>query len=296
MPKLIDSHCHVNFNTYQDDGTEVIRRCLDKDIWLINVGSQYTTSRRAFNIAAEYSIGVYAAIGLHPIHLFKTHVDEEEIKFATQEEQFDAVKYQALIDADRDNISTEDSNKIIAVGEIGLDYYHLPKNYTLDEVKTKQAQELVKQLNFADQNNLPVILHCRGSVDKPLEAYHDLLKIVKRQMLNVSCQLSGVLHCYGGDLAIAQEFIKLGFYIGFTGIITFGKNAEGLRQIVKTLPLDKILIETDAPYLAPDPHRGQRNEPNYVELVAQKIAEIKNVTFAEVAQQTTNNSQTLFNI
>ena len=128
MPQLIDSHTHTNFNIFKDDGIEVIRRCLAQDIWLINVGSQYSTSERAFNIATKYQQGVYSAIGLHPVHLFKTEINEEEIKFNTHEEQFDIKKYQALIDIDRKNSSNRKTNKIVAVGEIGLDYYHLSKN------------------------------------------------------------------------------------------------------------------------------------------------------------------------
>ncbi len=295
MPQLIDSHTHTNFNIFKNDGTEVIRRCLAKDIWLINVGSQYSTSERAFNIAIKYQQGVYSAIGLHPVHLFKTEINEEEIKFNTHEEQFDIKKYQALIDIDRKNSSNKEINKIVAVGEIGLDYYHLPKNYSLTEVKSRQKQELINQLKFAVKNDLPVIIHCRGSVSDPYQAYDDIYTILKQQ-IDLGLNLRGVIHCYGGNLAQAKKFITLGFYIGFTGIITFGKNAEPLREIVRQLPLSKILVETDAPYLTPDPYRGQRNEPLYVKYVAKKIAEIKNISFTEVAKQTVNNTRKLFNI
>ncbi len=292
MPKLIDSHTHTNFNIFKNDGTEVIRRCLANDIWLINVGSQYSTSERAFNIAIKYPQGVYSAIGLHPVHLFKTEIDEEEIKFNTHEEEFDVKKYQALIDLDYKNSG---HNKIVAIGEIGLDYYHLPTGHSLTEVKTRQSQEFIKQLKFATKNNLPVIIHCRGSVNNPYQAYDDIYDILNQQ-IKLGLKLRGVIHCYGGNLAQAKKFIALGFYIGFTGIITFGRNADDLRNIAKKLPLNKILIETDAPYLTPVPYRGQRNEPAYVEYVAYKIAEIKNIPFIEVAEQTVNNTKELFKI
>src|SRR3989338_1326442 len=290
---LIDTHAHLNFNAYKDDGHEVIRRALDKNIWLINVGSQNTTSTRAVKIANQYEKGIYAAIGLHPIHLSETEVDEEEIKFQSREEKFTENKYQELLD---------NNKKIVAVGEIGLDYFNIPKSTTMDEVKKIQKQEFIKQLQFAAKNNLPVILHCRGSKKNPSDAYQDLINILKIQTThyklpttNYPLQIKGVIHCFGGSLEIAEQFIKLGFYLGFTGIITY-KNAESVSDIAKQAPLEKILVETDCPYLAPDPHRGERNEPAYVEYVARKIAIIKNISFEKVADATTQNAKKLFGI
>ena len=288
MPLLIDSHTHTNFNSFKDDHQVVISRVLNKDIWLINVGSQYTTSARAFKIAQNYPQGVYAAIGLHPIHLFGLEVDEEEGEFVSRQERFDPQKYQALLDQDM-------ALKIVAIGEIGLDYYHLPGQHSLEEVKQIQSEQFIMQLKFAVQNNLPVIVHCRGSAKDPYGAYDDLYHILNDQIKN-GLNLRGVIHCYGGNLAQAEKFTNLGFYIGFTGIITFGKNAEPLREIARQLPLNKILVETDAPYLTPAPYRGQRNEPAYVEYVAKKLAEIKHLTFEQIAEQTTHNTKQLFNI
>ncbi len=288
MPQLIDSHTHTNFTAFKDDCQAVIQRALDKDIWLVNVGSQYTTSLRAVKLAEQYEQGVYAAIGLHPIHLFHIMVDEAEAEFASRQERFVAEKYQALVDEDK-------SHKIIAMGEIGLDYYHLPENESFKAVKKIQTEQFISQLKFAVKNNLPVIIHCRGSADDPYGAYDDLYTILNRQIKS-GLALRGVVHCYGGNLTQAKKFIALDFYIGFTGIVTFGKNADQLRQIVKELPLDRILVETDAPYLTPAPYRGQRNEPSYVELVAKKIAEVKNVSFEEVAKQTTYNVSQLFKL
>ncbi len=288
MSKLIDSHTHTNFNSFKDDYQQVIQRALDQEINLINVGSQYSTSARAIKIAQLYSNGVYAAIGLHPIHLFDIEVDEDEIEFASRQERFEANKYQDLIKQDK-------AKKIVAVGEIGLDYYHLPKNKFFDEVKKIQVEQLILQLKFAVKNNLPVIIHCRGSQQDAFGAYDDIYNILKQQ-IGLGLNLRGVIHCYGGNLSQAKKFIALGFYIGFTGIITFGRNAENLRNIVKELPLNKILIETDAPYLTPAPYRGERNEPSYVKFVAQKISEIKAINFNVVAQQTVKNTESLFKI
>ncbi len=288
MSFLIDSHAHVNFNAYQDDGDAVIRRSLDQNIWLINVGSQYDTSKRALQIANQHEAGVYAAIGLHPIHLSHTEVDEEEIHFQTREEQFDEAKYQVLVDADK-------NHKIVGVGEIGLDYYHIPNEMTLAEVKNRQAPDFIKQLHFAAKNNLPVIIHCRDSERGKFDAYRDTLDILKTEISH-GLKLRGIKHSFDGDLKIAEEFFDLGFYVGFTGVITFGKNAEGLRQLVKNLPLDKILVETDCPYLSPDPHRGERNEPSFVRFTAQKIAELKNISFDMVAETTSVNAKKLFGL
>lgn len=283
---LVDSHAHVNFNAFKDDGEEIIRRSLAKGIWMINVGSQYDTSQRALEIANQHDEGVYAAIGLHPIHLSHTEVDEEEIHFQTREEQFDENKYQALIDADK-------NHKIVAVGEIGLDYFHIPAEMTLEEVKNRQAPDFIKQLHFAAKNNLPVIIHCRDSERGKFDAYNDTLDILKVEIKN-GLALRGVKHSFDGSLRIAEEFFQLGFCVGFTGVITFGKNAEDLRQLVKALPLDKILVETDCPYLAPAPHRGERNEPSFVEFTAQKIAELKGVTLEMVSNITIENTKRLF--
>lgn len=323
-PKLVDSHAHLNFNAYKDDGSEVIRRALDQGIWMINVGSQHETSKRAVEVADSYAVGVYAAIGLHPIHLSAIKVDEEEIKFKSREESFNESRYQHLIDEDK-------QHKIVAVGEIGLDYFHLTENTPANlpsglfsqveggspegrktqkarkpeslvgqngsnQIIELQKSELIKQLKFAEKNNLPVILHCRGSQLNPLDAYQDLLNLIKLQITDYRLRITGVVHCYGANLDIAKEFIQLGFYLGFTGVITFGKNAEDLRQVVRQLPLDKILVETDCPYLAPDPYRGQRNEPSYVKFVVRKIAEIKGIDFEEVAAATTKNAWELFHI
>ncbi|PIR05272.1 hydrolase TatD [Candidatus Kuenenbacteria bacterium CG11_big_fil_rev_8_21_14_0_20_37_9] len=279
---LIDTHAHVNFNAYKSDSDEVIRRALDNGIWMINVGSQFKTSDRAVKIACAYGKGVYAAVGLHPIHLFDFAVEEED-SFNAKKEKFDDKKYQALIDF---------SKKVVAVGEIGFDYYHLSGKIERKEAKKIQRREFIKQLEFARANDLPVILHSRGTKDQPLCADNDLLDVLN----GYRGQIRGVKHCFTADTETALKFIDLGFYIGFTGIITFGKNADALREVVKNIPLNKILVETDCPYLAPDPRRGERNEPSYVEYIAKRVAEIKQMTFNETTQILIQNSKKLFRI
>lgn len=290
---MFDSHCHLNFSSFADDYKNIIADCLKKGIGLINVGSQIDTSRRAIEIANEYPDNpIYTSIGLHPVHISGTEMDEEEIRFKGREEEFDAGKYRALI-----------NDKVIAVGEIGLDYWHsltentesIKTQKTHRDWKQKQKQGFLKQLEFAAKNDLPVILHARGSKKNPQDAYNEMLEILKSHITHYLLHITGVIHCFGSSKEIAQKFLDLGFYIGFTGIITFkNKSTEKLRDVVKFCPLDRILIETDAPYLAPEPHRGERNLPQYIEFVARKVAEIKGVGFEEVCEQMSENVQKLF--
>ncbi len=284
--KLFDTHAHLNFNTFKDDRDEIIKKCLDKNIWVINIGSQYDTSKTAAQMAKEYKEGIYASIGIHPIHLSQTEVDEEEIFFKSREEKFDRDKYKDIL-----------NDKVVAVGEIGLDYFHIPKERNFDEIKKIQKEGFIAQLNFAQEFNLPVILHCRGSKEDPFGAFEEMIDILNDFVVNSKGRksLGGVIHCFGANLQIAKKFIELGFYVGFTGIITF-KNAKELQGVVRNIPLEKILAETDCPYLAPDPFRGKRNEPAYAEYVVRKIAELKGLDFEEVRIKVLENSRGVFGV
>lgn len=281
---VIDTHAHLNFNAYKTDLDEVIRRSLDNNIWMINVGSQYETSKKAVEIAEKYPEGVYAAVGLHPIHLskgiFKTKIDKEEIEFQTKEEEFDYQKYKELAK----------SKKVVAIGETGLDYYYRPKTKKkLEEFKNKQKEVFLKHLELAQELNLPVIFHCRF-------AHDDLIKILadsqnSNKSTGVNLLPSGVMHCFTGSWEQAKEYLEMGFYLGFNGIIF----KLDLDEIIKKTPLDKILIETDCPYLTPPPMTG-RNEPIYIKHVAEKIAKLRNLSYEEIARVTTENAKKLFGI
>lgn len=286
---LIDSHCHINFNAYKEDADEVISRSLSDNTWLVNIGSQYSTSQRTIKIAEKYHQGVYAVVGLHPIHLIdditeSVIIDGVKHEIITKREEFDYDKYQDL---------ARSSKKVVGIGEVGLDYFNFDKNdVALATKKNEQRAVFQKFISLADELGLPLVVHCRGHKDDPYGAYDDVLDILKGAPKGVK----GVIHCFGGNLSQAQSFIDLGFYIGFTGIITFKKKSEELQEIVKKIPLEKILIETDAPFLSPEPYRGQRNEPLYVKFVAQKVAELKKISLAEIAESTTSNTRNLFNI
>lgn len=275
---LIDTHAHVNFNAYKADADEVVRRALDNNVWMINVGSQYTTSKRAVEMAEKYENGIYAAVGLHPIHLsqgiFKTKIDEEEIEFKTQEEDFDYEAYKKLALS-----GGEGSKKVVAIGEIGLDYYYRPKTATkIGQFKQKQKDVLLKQLDLAQELNLPVMFHCRS-------AHEDLIGILQ----SFVGRPKGVIHCFTGDWQQAQKYMDMGFYLGLNGII-FKLNMD---EVIKNMPLDKMLLETDCPYLTPLPMAG-RNEPLYVKYVAERIAELRGESVERIGEVTSQNARALF--
>lgn len=276
---LIDTHAHLNFNSFKNDTDEVIDRAIKNNTWLINVGSQIDTSRRAVAIAGKYKEGVYAAVGLHPIHLIESdYVDpEEDVEFKTKAEEFDFEKYKELAQ----------NNKVVAIGEMGLDYYHLPKTGDVKQIKNKQKKTFLAQLNLAIKLDLPTIIHCR-------EAHKDLfflLEDVQRKFPDK--KLKGVVHCFSGSWQDGQKYLEMGLLISFTGVITY---SDSYNKVILNTPLEKIMVETDCPYLAPVPYRGQRNEPLYVKYVAERIAEIKGVSFTKVAEATTKNAREFFGI
>ncbi len=294
MPELIDTHSHVNFNAYRNDADEVIRRSLDgsagsPQVWMINVGSQYNTSTRAIEMAEKYKEGVYAAVALHPIHLGPSKfIDEEEVhpvksrEAGAAKQQFNRMKFKTRGEKfDKEKYKKQARNpKVVAIGETGLDYYHTDD----EKIRNLQKEVFIQHLELAHELKKPVIFHCR-------QAYDDLLKILTVHYSSLKTQ--GVLHCFMGKWSQAQEFLKTGFYLGFDGPITYCRDYD---KIIKNTQLERILVETDCPYLTPEPYRGQRNEPLYVKYVAEKIAEIKGVSFEKVAEQTTNNAKNLFNL
>ncbi len=290
--KLIDTHCHVHFNAYKSDMDEVIKTSLAENVFMITVGTQQDTSRRAVEVANQYD-GVWAAIGLHPNHLCEQEfTDPNEVEdiatVKTRCEQFDPSFYREL----------SKDQKVIAIGEFGLDYLHLPEKFDRDELIKEQKRSMRAHLDLANEINLPVIIHSRDSHADQLEILSEYVKAGKMKR-------RGVVHCYTGTVDEAQAYFELGFLISFTGIITFtpkrserlaGIKETELQKLVQEVPLDMIMVETDAPYLSPEPNRGKRNEPSYVKHIAAKIAELKGITVEEVAEATNNNAKKLFNI
>ncbi len=259
--QLIDSHCHLQFPKYSDDLNEVISRARKLDMGMICVGTDLETSKQAVEIAEKFE-GVWATIGAHPTDAANEPADISE--------------YEKLLD----------SNKIIAIGEVGLDYYRTPE----PEKQNQQKEVFEKFLSLAVKSDLPVVIHSRDAGKGSMGIVHaDLLSILKN---NLPPKL-GVAHSFTGTIDEARQYLDLGFYLGFNGIITFARQYDELVQFV---PLDRILIETDAPFLSPEPYRGQRNEPAYIIEVAKKLAELKGESYEKIIEQTTQNSKKLFNI
>ncbi|MFH1182639.1 MAG: TatD family hydrolase [Candidatus Moraniibacteriota bacterium] len=301
--KLFDTHTHFNFNAFKDDWEEVIGRTLAQDIWFINVGAEAKTSQRAVAIAKKYPFtrrslldrrslnegggkggqGVFAAVGLHPIHVYDDEYEEEvngeRVRFITRAEEFDKDFYTGLI---------KKSKKVVAVGETGLDYFHIKKFSSVlnKKLKAKQAEVFIEQIRLAKKYKKPVIIHCRP--DKDFDAYKDILEILKDNK-----SLTGIVHCFQADKKILEQFLNFGFMIGYNGVITFTEQYNGL---VKATSLERIVLETDAPWLAPVPYRGKRNESIYVTEVARRIAELKNISYKEVAEVTTENAMRIFRL
>jgi len=283
----MDTHGHVNFNAFREDSAEVLRRSLDSETWVVMPGSQFSTSKRAVEIAEKYEQGVYAAVGLHPIHLSQRRVGVEETQserkeendwegFETRAEEFEYEQYKELAK----------SNKVVAVGEIGLDYYYFPKSKARRaEIKQRQKDVLMKEFQLAEEFNLPVILHCRV-------AHEDLLEFLAEHR-----NVRGVVHSYTGTVEQAKKFMDLGLSFGFNGLIF--KNVPALpssEEVIGSIPLDRIVLETDSPYLVPPQAGVERAEPIFVKYIAEEIARIKKMSIEEVAKTTTQNAKNLFSI
>lgn len=273
MSSIIDSHSHIQFPAYDEDREAVILRSAEAGVKMIAVGTQASTSEDAIRVAEQYPDDVLGAtVGFHPNHASEnTYYDQNELRNPA-EEHFDTSKYQSIASHPR----------VIAIGECGLDYY---RDQRL-ETKDKQKKIFIQQIKLAHELQKPVIVHCRS-------AFEDVISILNSQFQILNSQNAGVIHFFSGTVDDAKKLLDLGFYLGFGGVITFAREYD---EAVRYAPLDRILLETDAPYVVPVPYRGKRNEPAYVIEVARKIAELKSVSIEEVMKQTTKNTCGLFNI
>lgn len=255
--KLIDTHAHLQFEAYDKDRDEVVERNTKKLDILINVGARIDSSEAGVALAQKVD-NFYAAVGVHP-----HHVDEWEKNWIDQLE------------------TLTKKPKVVAIGEIGLDNY-MYQGYPEPDLK-KQTEILLPQIELARKLNLPILFHCR-------QAYDELFEIVKGYN-----NIVGLVHCFMGSVEQAKKFLGLGFYISFSGNITY-KGNDHIRDAAKVVPLDKILIETDAPYLPPEPHRGTRNEPYRVELTAKTLSAVKSVSLEKISDVTNKNAKGLLNL
>ncbi len=283
QPKYIDIHSHVNFKAFDEDRDEVIKRALENDTWVINVGTQINTSKQAVEIANKYEKGVYAIIGLHPIHTGASYHDEKELgvggkEFTSRGEIFNKEFYRELLKDKKAN------KKIVGIGECGLDYYRCTEESIL-----KQKEIFLMQIELANEFNLPLMLHIRPSTMLGASnAYVDALELLKAH-----AKVKGNVHFFAGTPEEAKSFIDFGFTLSFTGVITF---TEDYNEIIKSTPLNMIMSETDSPYVTPVPYRGKRNEPSYVKEIVKKITQIKNLSEEAVAKAIIENARRVFGI
>ncbi|MGJ7923158.1 TatD family hydrolase [Neobacillus sp. LXY-4] len=253
---LFDTHVHLNAEQYKEDLEEVINRALSSGVsTMVVVGFDRPTIEKAIELAEAYDF-IYASVGWHPVDAID--MTPEDLNWL---EQLAA------------------HPKVVALGEMGLDYYW--------DKSPKEVQQEVfrKQIQLARKVKLPIIIHNR-------DATADIIEILKEEKAE---EVGGIMHCFSGSPEIAQECIKMNFYISLGGPVTF-KNAKQPKKVAELVPLERLLIETDCPYLTPHPHRGKRNEPSYVKLVAEQIAEIKGKTLEEVGAATSENAKKLFGI
>ncbi|MEK7534182.1 MAG: TatD family hydrolase [Patescibacteria group bacterium] len=265
---MIDVHCHLNFHAFEKDYDQVIQNAFDAGVTkIINVGTKLDSSQKAVELAQKYE-NLYAIVGIHPHHADKLDKgwDKELVKL------------------------TKNAKKVVGIGECGLDYFSYKSNDIVDPKLQKEV--FIKQIELAYKLKLPLQIHNR-------HAGKDILDILinhKSYLLNPP----GMFHCMSQDIDLLRKVLNLGFYVGFDGNITYKGLAQGetttLKDLVKYAPLNRIVTETDSPFLTPEPKRGSRNIPFYVILVGKKVAEIKNVSFAKVRRQTIENANAIFKL
>lgn len=254
-PKIFESHAHYDSRKFEEDREELLSSMQENGIGTImNVGATWKSVTTVIELAEQYPF-MYAALGLHPDEV--GDLDDEKFEF---------LKSQC------------NHEKVVAIGEIGLDYYWDNESHDV------QKKWFIRQLDLARELDLPVIIHSR-------DAAEDTLKIMKEHAKG----LRGVIHCFSYSKELAEEYVKMGFYIGVGGVVTF-KNGKKLKEVVEAIPLERILLETDCPYLAPEPYRGKRNSSLYIPHIAQEIADLRGITYEEVVAQTEQNAKMLFGI
>jgi TatD DNase family protein len=286
-PSFFDAHTHVQFSGYDADRGAVIQRAIDAGVKMINVGTQKDTSRAAVELAKQYSNSLFAAIGLHPIHTGKSYHDADELgggdaakAFTSRGEVFDMDLYRELA---RDP-------KTVAIGECGLDYFHFNDDEPREVQIEKQKDAFLSQIDLSKEVGKPLMVHCRN-------AFPDLIEFLKPHADDL---VQGVIHFFTGTPDDAHRLVDMGFSFTFGGAITFPPrkgNAQGdYDEAIKLIPIDRILSETDAPYVAPAKYRGQRNEPVYVVETVARLAELKNVSPEEMKAQIWANAKRIFRI
>lgn len=245
--KLIDSHCHIDNERFNEDRDEVLKRIEENLEFAVNIGYDLASSKESVRLANKYDF-IYAVVGIHPT---------------------DITGYDEKLEGELEALARDE--RVLAIGEIGLDYHWMT------EPKEKQKEIFRRLMELAKKVGKPVVIHTRDATSETL----DILKEYP--------DVRGIVHCYPGSYESAREIMN-NYYFGIGGVLTF-KNSKKLKEAVEAIPLDRLIVETDCPYLTPEPYRGKRNEPIYVEYVAKKIAEIKGVSYEEVVRITNENTK-----
>jgi len=279
-PRLVDSHCHLHFPAYDEDRDDVLSRMRQNGVWGITVGTNETTSRSGIRFAERHP-DVFATVGYHPEHLTSSYHDKSE--------GWDDAPYTIGTIAEL----ARSSKEVVAIGETGLDFYRIDQDRDAEDAAQEQERALRDHIALAHELDLPLVFHCR-------DAFHRLAVLIQDEMSRGK-RVRGVVHCFTGTWDEAVPLLDLGLHLSFTGIVTFPPKktedpSKGLRRVVEKMPLHRLLVETDAPWLTPIPHRGKRNEPSYVEYVAKEIANIRKTTFDEITRVTVENTVNLFHL
>ncbi|MFC1775346.1 TatD family hydrolase [Patescibacteria group bacterium] len=256
--KFIDIHSHLQFPQFDSDREEVIEKMKNSGVGAIVVGTDFESSKKAVELANNHE-NLWASVGLHP------NDNTTEIF------NFDAYKKLA------------ENSKVVAIGECGLDYFRCEKT---SEEKRRQAELFELHIKLSVESNLPLMIHVR-------DAYEDVIKILQQNKKEYGDKLRGNVHFFAGDLSTAKSFFEMGFSTSFTGVITFTNDYD---EVIKSAPIDMIMTETDCPYVAPEPHRGKRCKPVYVEKVAQRIAEVRGEEIDNIKDNFLENTERMFGI
>ncbi len=271
---FIDIHAHINDSKLIDDVDNVIDRANKAGVkYIVNATCDVKSIKETLELVKKYE-NVYATLGIHPQAIFEYDDEIEELIY-----------------------SNKNNQKVIGIGEIGLDYHDMEtqiayikqdypqyENITEEEVKNKQKEVFIKQIELASKMNLPIVVHSRDATADTLEIIKSNINLLKNK---------GLIHCFSGSVEVAKEYFKMGFYISVGGSITF-KNARCIPDVIRECGIDNVMLETDCPYLSPEPYRGKINEPKNVVLVSDKIAEILDINYRQVEEKTTENAFTLF--
>ena len=274
MPRYIDTHCHLDSEIYARDLDIIVKHALDEGVWIVTLGSDYESSKRAIEIAERYPEGVYAAVGLHPKNVGGDLMADDKM--------LDIEKFAALAA----------HPKVVALGETGLDYHDLPadartdpKFHLAEQIKANQRQVFSRFLDLSRDLRLPLLIHCR-------DAHEDMLGMLETwDKTTRGFDSRGIVHCFSGTWKDARKYFNLDFMISVTGIVTHGAYQS---EVIKRSPLSRLVVESDCPYLTPVPWSIRRNEPSYLPTVTDAVAAMRGEPPVQVAQETTRNALKVF--